>query len=744
MLRVLARGLVGVAVLCWAAGPVQASSASARAQVAAPSAAPVRISPSDAPIIDGSLSDPVWGRAAVIDQFQQVSPDPGGKPTERTQILLLYDRYALFIGIHCYDDPSKIVATYKAHDGNAGSGDLVRVNLDPLLTRRDGYGFEIDPLGGYVDGILQDNSTYLKNWNLVWQAKAHIVSDGWTAELEIPFRELSYDPRQTVWGLQIIRQIKREAEHDSWAPLGPSLSVNDLSDAGTLTGMSGLSEGKGLDVQLFGVAQTVHTWGSASETDELLRPGGTVYYKITPALTGTVTANPDFSDAPLDMRQLNTTRFSLFFPESRQFFLQDAAQFQYGGLAFTPPMGGGPARMMRTHNGQPFFSRTIGLVNGVPVGILGGAKLSGEIGGIQVGALSVRTQNDLGIPAQTLSVERVSVPVLESSSVGLVSTQGDPTGLSRNSLAGADFRYLNPHIGGTQQQLQADGFYERSSSSLVGSDAAYGASIELPNEPWSAAVDFKQIGTSFAPALGFANRLGIRRYAGEVDRRTRLQHSFLDWYEYGTSSIYVSGLDNSLQSGLGAVWVDFFDRYGDELDLQAIERAEDLPAPFDLPGDVVVSPGPYRWQHLDAHVQTSLVRPLSLGLDVQCCHFFGGSDLDTNATVEYRPDSTFDFQLEDHRLQLDLLGRHRTVQALNGTVFVNFTPDMQIAAQLEYDDIDNSFNALVRYNWQYRPGQYLLLSLGEDAQVIGRLLLMPDYHSHATDFLIRFERTLQF
>ncbi|HWG76930.1 MAG TPA: hypothetical protein VN660_09070 [Steroidobacteraceae bacterium] len=727
------------------AAELPAAPATGSASIAAlprPSVEPVRIDSADAPTIDGDLSDPVWDRAAIIDRFYRITPTAGATPSERTEVRLLYDQDALFIAIHCYDDPTKIIDTDKSHDGFAPSGDFVRVDLDPKLTRRDGYGFEITPLGGYGDAILQNNTDFLIHWNLVWLAKARITADGWTAEMEIPFRELSFDPRQTTWGLDVIRQIKRNAETDGWAPTASSLSANDVSVAGTMTGMHGLSQGVGLDVQLYGVAKLAHSTEPYGQTATTLSPSGNFFYKITPSLTGTLTFNTDFSDAPLDQRQLNTSRFALFQPEVRQFFLQDAAQFQFGGLTFEDLNPGGPSRQTTDNNGEPFFSRRIGLVEGEQVGVLGGAKVSGDILGVRVGALSVRTKEGLGVPAQTLSAARLAAPLGPGLEVGLIGTQGDPTGLSRNQLVGTDVSYLNTDIG-SGQQLRASSFFERTASSLVGADTAYGGSLYLPNDPWSGDIDFKQIGAQFAPALGFANRLGIRQYTAQFNHRTHLAHSELNWYELGAGGFYITGLQGVLQSRTISGSGDLFNRAGDELDVHVLDRLENIPEPFILPGGVNVPAGRYRWVYLNPHLSSSQARPLSVTLDLNCCRIYGGRYLNTDVTFDYRPNGTYEFSVEDNRLHLQLPGGRATVHAINTSVTVNFTADMQLSTQLQYDNISDHFDLLGLFAWQYSPGQTVLVSVGEDALVNGSLLA-PAGSPRTMDVLIRLGRTLQF
>ncbi len=358
----------------------------------------VRIAPSEAPVIDADLSDPIWDRANVLAPMIQVQPDLGAPTTERTDVFILYDEDNLYFGIYAYDsEPDLIAVRAMARDGQLGSGDTVRIILDPGMTRRNAYTFQIAPSGGRGDALLQNNTTNFAAWDAIWEAQANVVEDGYVIEVAIPFRSLSYDSDAAEWGFEFTRQIRHKNETVRWSNYSPTVSFTDVSQAGTLTGIQDIDEGAGLDVQLYGVARVKRDWQDPQRTSPSGTLGGNAYYKITPALTGTLTVNPDFSDAPLDIRQVNTTRFSLFTPETRDFFLQDIPVFEFGGENFVD-----------ANNARPFFSRNIGLVSGVPVSIIGGGKLSGEFAGFGIGALTAYTNENATTPSQLLSVARIT------------------------------------------------------------------------------------------------------------------------------------------------------------------------------------------------------------------------------------------------------------------------------------------------------------------------------------------------
>ena len=456
-----------------------------------PTARATRIPNGEAPTIDGDLNDPAWAKAEVIDEFYQTDPNVGQAPTQPTIARFMYDDENLYVGIYAYDsEPDRIVATLQTRDGSLDVDDRVRIYIDPELTRRNAYYFELNPLGARVDALIQNNSTYIATWNTIWSGDAKLQPDGYSVEMAIPFRDLSFNPANPNWGLEIQRRIRRTGEAIRWTNISASAYYADVSRSGTLTNIEGVNQGLGLDVQVYGKLEYRREWedeliGREETNSFKFVMSGNAYYKITPGLTGTLTVNPDFSNSPLDIRQVNTTRFVLFQPETRDFFLQDAAAFEFGGRGFLRSDNIG------RDNARPFFSRNIGLANDRPVSIVTGGKVSGQYGNIGIGALTVLTNGTgTGTEKQVLSVGRVTAPVLSESKVGFIFTNGDPTGKSKNSLAGADFQFLNSNIL-PGKVAQADAYYQRSFSDTRGDDEVYGLSLNYPNEPWGVQRQFQ-------------------------------------------------------------------------------------------------------------------------------------------------------------------------------------------------------------------------------------------------------------
>jgi len=669
----------------------------------------VRIDKSEAPIIDGDLSDPAWAKAAVLDDFRQVEPDTGKPGSEKTVLRILYDENNIYFGVYNYDsEPDKIIVRGMTRDGPVFAEDQFRIALDPNMTRRNGFEFEVGPAGGREDGLIQNNAGDLTRWNTIWLVRTRIVADGWVAEVSIPFRDFSYDPSRPDWGFDFVRTIRRKAERDRWASQNPAIRTDDISQGGTLTGIENTNSGLGIDLKLYGRLSVKHDWQGNPTTGVSGAVGGNAYYKLAQALTLTGTFNPDFSDAPLDERLVNTTRFSLFVPESRDFFLQDAPSFEFGGLGFSDT----------APNAQPFFSRNIGLIKGTPVTILGGGKLSGDYNDLGIGGLVVHTNPKGTTAGQTLSALRMTMPVLSESKLGFIATNGDPTGLTRNTLAGTDFQYLNSHAGG-DNILQSDLFYERSFSSTLGNDDAFGAVVNYPNEPWAGQLAFRQVGRNFAPALGYLNRPDIRDYEATLSEKTRYHDTFLRWLQFGASGMVITGLDNQLQSSQVRFWGEIESQRADAYDFNVYDYYEDVPAVFLLPKGVPVPAGRYHWTNIAPHAVTTRARSYAVDWQVECCSFYNGSYLKSDVTLTFRPNQFLEFVPRYTATFIDLPAGYVAIHILSAGGGINFTPDMQILAQVQFDNISRSFGLSARYRWEYEPGNEIFVSFGQSALIPG-------------------------
>lgn len=724
---------LGAALVLFWATPVL--SAEAVNFAARPTVAAVRIAATEAPTIDGDLSDTAWAKAAVLTEFRQRQPNAGELPTQRTVVRIMFDENNLYVGVYSYDtNPEQIIVRSMARDSEVFTGDNIGFTLDPGQTRRNAYNFQIGSSGGRLDALRLNNNEELSQWDTIWEARTRQVPDGWIAEVAIPFRSISYVEGQSEWGFEFYRSVRRRNENIRWASFNPALNFADVSEEGTLTGITGVSQGLGLDVQLYGVVRSKHDWSMDGDGAGISgTAGGNAFYKITPGLTGTLTYNTDFSDAPLDAREINTTRFSLFIPETRDFFLQDAGVFEFGSRGFTR---GNNDRS--GNNARPFFSRNIGLARGVPVSIVAGGKLSGEFGGFGIGALSVLTDDTPTASGQVLSVARITRPLSEEVRIGAIVTNGDPTGDTENTVAGADFQYRTSDFLGSET-LQTDLYFERSHSSTLGDDNAFGAVLTLPNEPWGADIAFKEVGENFRPALGFVNRTNIRYYDATFTNRIRYRDGFFRHRGIVARNIFVTDLNDRLESRESRIFFDGETSTNATFALNLINRFEDVPGSFSLPGGVPVVPGDYNWTTIGGYYQTSQARVLTIRGELECCAFYDGTSFKSALALNFRPSAYYELEGRYDYQNIDVPGGNVDIHLLSAEGAVNFTPDMQIAFQAQYDNISESFGFLGRYRWEFRPGSELFVALGQSAVVPG-----TDFRFQVSQLSIRLGHTLRF
>ena len=692
----------------------------------------VRIDEDDAPVIDGDLSDLAWLEATPINEFYQIEPVEGVTPSQPTLAYVVYDRKNLYVGIYAYDsEPDLITRNQLQRDPRLRDDDGLRIFIDSNGTFRDSYFFGMNANGARVDALTENASTFRPEWNTIWRGKARVVDDGWIAEFAIPFQSISFDSSLDEWNMQIIRTIRRNNEEIRWSNIDQSRGRIDLTNPGRLAGIEDISSGIGLEVQAFVTGASQYNW----ETDDFdfsLDPSGNAFYKITDSLTGSLTINTDFSDTGLDARQVNTGRFSLFFPETRDFFLQDAAVFEFGGRVFQD-----------NPNGLPFFSRNIGVVDGQPVDIVAGAKLSGKLGPANVGLISTRTgsADGLGIDGQYLSSARVSIPVLAESKVGLVLTNGDPSGMNKNTVGGADFQYKLSNLFG-EGTLFSDVAYVRSFAENGDDDEMFGMETAYRSQSWNATFRFRDIGEDYAPTLGFVNRTGIRRYTANAWRTFRPANSFIRFAETGMWTNIITDLNDRRIDHFYGGWMGGQNNDGDEAWAEYEHGYLDIIRPFSIAGVVPVATGEYRWSQYEVRFGTSQGRPFAVRAGYRWGGVYDGDYDQINTSLILRPSKHLEFSVDHDFLKFDLpsgeVGIHIT--AIDSTIA--FSPDMRINTEIQYDNISDGFTFFSRFVWEPVPEREIFLSLGHSA-LIESTTFPRDFRSQGTSMALRLGHTFR-
>ena len=647
--------------------------------------------------VDGVLDEASWAAAAAIGPLLQRDPNEGAAASEETEVRILFDKDNLYVGVTCHDKtPSAIVSTQLRRDADLEVDDRITVVLDPFFDHKNGFFFAVNPAGARADGQISNNAQDLSyEWDAIWDARTRVTTEGWVAEIAIPFKSLRFKPGQTVWGFNVERQIKRLQEHDRWASPRLDTWISNLAAAGELSGLAGLRQGRGLDIRPF-------VSGGERDGSGALKAGLDVFKSITASLTASLTVNTDFAETEVDARQINLTRFELFFPEKRTFFLEGAGVFDVAGLGSQNP------------DLIPFFSRTVGLLNGQEVPILFGLKASGRQAGLNVGLLDVQTRastlDEGPLSAQNLLALRVSRNLFEQSWVGAVATRGNPAGTGDNSLVGVDARFATSHWAG-DKNLALNLYGLRTDDGAAGKvDYAAGFELDYPNDLWNVQWSGKRIGRDFNAAMGFVprtgiyttdlytafqprpGRLGIRQFFFEIEPSlvTDLQGRVENW------RVFTAPFNVRTESGEHLEW-----NYA-----PAFER---LDAPFEIQPGVVIPLGSYRWTRFRAEVNTATKRPWVVDFAFRWGTFYDGSLRQYQPALTLKPSTHLAVVLQMERDEGKLPHGNFVTQLFSGRFDYNASPNVTWSNLVQYDSVSRILGFQTRLRWILRPGNDLFV-----------------------------------
>jgi hypothetical protein len=667
----------------------------------------------DEPIkVDGLLDDAAWQQADVAKDFIQREPNPGQPATEQTEVRVAFTNSTLYIGVRALAaNPEEIVGEEMQRDGALFRDDAVLVLLDTFNDDRNSYFFEVNPNGAFTDALVTDEGRdFNVQWDAVWRAVAQRTPEGWSAELEIPFATLRFDPNKDTWGLNVRRLIRHKNEEVFWASVPLQANLFRVSLSGDLTGIRGPEPGLNLRIKPFAV-------GSASElqtptgsvSDEEGDVGLDIKWGITRSMTLDLTYNTDFAEAEVDDQQINLTRFSLFFPEKRDFFLENAGIFEFGS---SPP--GTPFL-------KPFFSRRIGVSPlGTVVPIDWGARLTGRAGPWSIGLLDAQTSSyDLQPfgeqPEDNWGVVRIKRNLGQRSNVGFIATNRDQDGVGTNRVFGVDGDYK------PNQNTTLAGYYTRSETDNIflpgdtGDDWAGGAQALWQGPTKFFGFDFQQIGEDYRPESGFLLRSNIRRYVPRFSLTPRpATRGRIRNYNFGVTGDIITDLNDETQTiEVGGNLFGVVMRSGDEYYLFADHVLDRVPAPFRI-GDVVVPAGEYQFNDTGISYATNNARRLALNGFVLAGKYYGGDRLSTStnlgvrASKYLRSDTTWVYN------DIKLPGGTFNSHIIRQRVGLSFSPTLFTNTYIQYNDAAELLSLNLRFNWLYRPGADLFVVFNQN------------------------------
>ncbi|MFC1765859.1 DUF5916 domain-containing protein [Planctomycetota bacterium] len=671
------------------------------AQAQRPAIQAVRIE--EAPRVDGRLDDACWQEAPVLEAFTQIEPVEGNEPSEHTAVRFVYTQRTLFIGIQCFDsEPDRIIATQMQHDGDQDTDDTVLIAFDTFNRQRDGYAFAVNPVGARADGLIENFSDVNPSWDTIWWVRSKVDQNGWTVEMAIPFTSLSFDPRKDRWGCNVERTIRRKQEVVRWTALLNTQSATLLSTLGELYGLTGMQQGVGLDVQPY-LSQKYRDPPRESEGRWDTKVGGDVTYYITPSLKVNGTVNTDFAEAEVDQRDVNLTRFPLFFPEKRDFFLQDSSLFNFGGLS---------------EGLLPYYSRRIGLsASGEPVDIRYGGRLTGRAGDTSMALLDVEQDGYDRVDPSNLFVARMSQRVMAESNVGFIATNGDPRSNDRNTLGGLDFNYLTTKLANNKQLVGHAWFMATDSESRGATDTAFGGDIDWPNEPFDFHLFFHQVGDDFDPALGFVRRRGIREYTASFKYIWRPNGLWVRRVMLGTQPEVTTNLNNRIVGeDHEVVYLRLYSPAEDRFEMRYTLYGDWLEQPFEMVPGVTIPEGRYQYGQFRPSFYSSDARPVSVGLHYRYGDYYTGTRTDYIAGLDWRPSRYVTTGLEVEVRQIRLPEGDFNVRLGGYKLNLSFSPEISWNTWLQYDNLSDDLGINSRLRWTYRPGSdfYFVVNHGWD------------------------------
>ncbi|TDI33544.1 MAG: hydrolase [Acidobacteria bacterium] len=673
-----------------------------------------------APVLDGDvLGDPAWDGVPFASGFVQTTPDEGAPASQRTEVRIIYDDRFLYVGVICFDDfPSGIIVADSRRDASLDETDSFQVIFDTYHDLQNGFVFGTNPAGQEYDGQLANEGEgggrgasvggFNLNWDGSWEVATRRGDFGWSAEFAIPFRTLRFAGGDGLqqWGLNFRRTIRRRNETAFWAPLSRQYGLYRLSQAGTLDDLR-IQPPRNLKITPYGLVQARREGTVDADTGTNVEAGLDLKYSVTPGLTLDVTINTDFAQVEADEQQINLDRFSLFFPEKRPFFLENAGLFSVGE----------PGEV------ELFFSRRIGLgPAGEVIPIIGGARLSGKVRKTNIGFLDMATDKVAGVAEkENYAVARISRELPHRSAIGFLFTNRQSTGdQPPEDEYGRTFA-LDGRVGIGQYQRVA-GYVARTDNSDGGSNQySYRASYTYDSAEWLLSAGYTEVGEGFDPQVGFLRRRAYRKPDVLIFRRYRTKHSkriqelrphvsyrgFWDFDGFQESGFL--HMDNHIE------W-----KNGQEFHTAINLTREGVKEAFEIFPGIMVPPGTYDNSEVALVAFSNRGAPVSFALNTTVGGFFGGDRINISPGVRIRFGDNFNTELTWRYNNIDLPeGDFETNLGL-WRLSYSFTPRMFLESLVQYNDVDDNLSANLRFGW-LQTANVGLFVVYNDIQEIGPL-----------------------
>jgi hypothetical protein len=699
--------------------------------------------------IDGVLDDPLYQDVRPMSDFIQVEPDAGTGATERTEGWVAFDADNVYVSFRAWDSQmDRLVATEMRRDnGNIWSGnDIIVFIFDTFNDRRNSLSFTVNALGGRSDGQVINERQFNADWNPVWDLKTGRFDGGWTLEASLPFKSLRYRPgSEQVWGFNAMRVKRSKNEISTLSRVPPAQGQQGVEQpifAATLVGIEAPAAGLSLDIKPY-VTSNVNSDLNASP--QVVNAGGADFgvdakYSVTQNLTADLTYNTDFAQVEADQQQVNLTRFSLFFPEKREFFLENAGTFSFGGV----PVGS----LNAGSSDAPifFYSRRIGLNSVATVPIDGGGRLTGRVGRYTLGMLDIQAADDdrTGSLRTNFTVARIKRDIFRRSSLGLMFTNRSvsPLGGAANRAYGADATFA------FFQNLQMDSYWARTGGGDTpigigaGDDTSYRAHLNYTGDRYGLELERLSIGDQFNPEIGFVRRRDMvrdfaqMRFSPRPKRRGAIRKFvYLGAIEYIENTL--GRLETRKRSGEFALEFQNVDR----LSVNYTNEYQFLPAPFRIGGNVVLPVGGYQFDTLRVNYNMGQQRTISANLTAEVGSFYDGNKLTLSAARGRMPfgprvsvEPTYSFN------RVTLIEGDFMTHLVGSRATFTMTPLMFVSALIQYNTGTSAVSTNARLRWEYQPGSELFVVYNDERNTLTPGL--PTLSNRA--FIVKVNRLFRF
>ena len=660
------------------------------------------------PRLDGRLVEAAYELKPHIVDLIQAEPHTGQPASERTDVWIFFDNENVYVSFRCWDShPERLVVNELRRDHlNISENDLVGVGFDTFLDGRNALTFTLTPAGARLDGEVADERQFNIDWNPVWSVATGRFEGGWTAEAAIPFKSLRYrSGREQVWGLQVYRQIRWKNEVAYFTSLPPDMAKRGLfmwSLAGRLEGLEVPAGARRLELRPYASASLSAdaTVSPAVSNDLEANAGLDVKIGLTENLAANVTVNTDFGQVEADEQQVNLTRFSLFFPEKREFFLENRGAFTFAGGTLH---GASDIPTL-------FYSRRIGLNQGRVVPIRAGGRLTGRLGRITIGALHIQTGEESAAlaPATTFSVVRVKSDILRRSNVGLLvgHRSAGERAAGRNVTLGVDGTFA------FYDNLTLTAYWARARSEGAGGDnASYFADVNYMGDRYGARASYLMVGARFNPEIGYVRRPDIRKSFLQFRFSPRPKSPSV------VRKYSVSAWGSLVENGAGRVEAREADgvfgiefQNSDSLNVSYHTTYAFLPQPFTIARGVRLASGGYRYDRARAAIAFGEHRRINGTISAETGTFYDGRRTAVGVSggrVEVTPRLSLQPTVSVNWVDLPA-GAFRTT--LTGSrVTYSMTPLMFASALVQYNSSNRTLAANVRLRWEYHPGSELFV-----------------------------------